>query len=59
MSTKLPSNLILALLFILSCSEDINLYPDPNTIIQGQQDSVNQKAGMDSDPTPDEITGLD
>ena len=29
------------------------------TIIQGQQDSANQKAGMDSDPTPDDITGLD
>ena len=38
MSTKLPSNLILALLFILSCSEDINLYPDPNTIIKDQQE---------------------
>ena len=29
------------------------------TIIQGQQDSVNEKSGMDSDPTPDEISGLD
>ena len=38
MSTKIPSNLILALLFILSCSEDINLYPDPNTIIKDQQE---------------------
>ena len=38
MNTKLPSNLILALLFILSCSEDINLYPDPNTIIKDQQE---------------------
>ena len=38
MSTKFPSNLIWALLFILSCSKDINLYPDPNTIIKDQQE---------------------
>jgi len=29
------------------------------TMIQGQQDNANEKAGMDSDPTPADITGLD
>ena len=44
--------------------EDIEKQVESNTnsiqtIIQGQQDSVNQKVGMDSDPTPNDITGLD
>jgi TolA-binding protein len=44
--------------------EDMQKQVDSNTnsiqtIIQGQQDNANQKAGMDSDPTPADITGLD
>ena len=35
MSTQFNSNLIWTLLFILSCSKNTNLYPDPNTIIKG------------------------
>ena len=38
MSSKFYSNLIWTLLFIYSCSKDKNLYPDPNTIIKGQQE---------------------
>ena len=38
MSTQFYSNLIWTLLFILSCSKNTNLYPDPNTIVKGQQE---------------------
>ena len=38
MSTQFNSNLIWTLLFILSCSKNTNLFPDPNTIIKGQQE---------------------
>ena len=38
MSTQFNSKLIWTLLFILSCSKNTNLYPDPNTIIKGQQE---------------------
>ena len=38
MSTYFNSNLIWTLLFIYSCSKNTNLYPDPNTIIKGQQE---------------------
>lgn len=44
--------------------DDMEKQIDSNTnsiqsIIQGQQNEVNEKTGMDSDPTPDDITGLD
>lgn len=44
--------------------EDLQKQVDANTnsiqtMIQGQQDNANEKAGMDSDPTPADITGLD
>ena len=44
--------------------EDMQKQVDANTnsiqtMIQGQQDNVNEKSGMDSDPTPADITGLD
>ena len=38
MSSQFYSNLIWTLLFILSCSKNINLYPDPNTIVKGQKE---------------------
>ena len=38
MSTYFNSNLIWTLLFIYSCNKNTNLYPDPNTIVKGQQE---------------------
>ena len=38
MRIQFNSKLIWTLLFILSCSKNTNLYPDPNKIIKGQQE---------------------